>query len=57
MLEPFPVLPLAGKSAVAISVMSYLDRLNFGLLGDHDLVPDLDVVGLGIERELERLSA
>ena len=57
MLEPFPVLPLAGRSAVAISVMSYLDRLNFGVLGDHDLVPDLPLVGRGIEDELERLSA
>jgi diacylglycerol O-acyltransferase / wax synthase len=40
----FPVVPLAANQAIGIAVMSYRGRLGFGLLGDLDALPDLDMV-------------
>ena len=39
----FPVPFLAGDRALAIAIMSYDGGMNFGLLGDFDALPDLDV--------------
>jgi hypothetical protein len=35
--------------------MSYNGQLNFGLLGDFDALPDIDVIAEGIDAELESL--
>jgi WS/DGAT/MGAT family acyltransferase len=48
----FPVPFLAGRRALAIAIMSYDGGMNFGLLGDYDALPDLDVVAEGIEGSL-----
>ena len=37
--------------------MSYDGGMNFGLLGDYDAMPDLDVVAEGIEGALAELHA
>ena len=37
--------------------MSYDGGMNFGLLGDYDALPDLDVVAEGIEGSLAELVA
>ena len=42
MIDLFPMVPLARKQALGIALMSYNGRLNFGLTGDYDLMPDLD---------------
>ena len=47
--EIFPIPFLAGERALAIAIMSYDGRVGFGLLGDYDALPDLDVVAEGIE--------
>jgi WS/DGAT/MGAT family acyltransferase len=41
----YPVVPLAARQALGIAVMSYNGHLGFGLLGDYDALPDLDVIG------------
>ena len=46
---------LAGERALAIAIMSYDGTLGFGLLGDYDALPDLDVVSEGIEASLAQL--
>jgi WS/DGAT/MGAT family acyltransferase len=56
----FPIPFLAGSRALAVAIMSYDGGMNFGLLGDYDALPDLDVVAEGIEgslAELLRLAA
>jgi WS/DGAT/MGAT family acyltransferase len=40
----FPVAFLPENHALAIAIMSYNGKLNFGLLADYDAMPDLDVV-------------
>jgi diacylglycerol O-acyltransferase len=45
----YPVVPLAQRQALGIAVMSYDGHLGFGLLGDYDALPELEM----IERDLE----
>jgi hypothetical protein len=55
MTDIFPVPFLAGDRALAVAIMSYDGGMNFGLLGDFDALPDLDVVAEGIEGALAEL--
>jgi hypothetical protein len=52
----YPVGPLLPHHALAIAACSNDGGLNFGLLADPDVLPDLDVVGTGIADELEALE-
>ncbi len=38
----FPMVPLAQGQALGIAIMSYNGTINFGLVGDYDLMSDLD---------------
>jgi diacylglycerol O-acyltransferase len=55
MLQAIPVAFLPENHALAIAIMSYNGQLNFGLLGDFDALPDIDVIAEGIDAELEAL--
>jgi diacylglycerol O-acyltransferase / wax synthase len=55
LLDLFPMAPLARKQALCIAVMSYNGKMNFGLLGDFDAMPDLRLVANGIEESLDEL--
>jgi diacylglycerol O-acyltransferase len=55
LIDLFPLAPLAQRQAICIAVMSYDGKLNFGLLGDFDAMPDLEVVARGIEESLAEL--
>jgi diacylglycerol O-acyltransferase / wax synthase len=57
MLDVFPVAFLPKRHALAIAIMSYNGRMNFGLLGDYDALPDIGVIGEGIEQALAELLA
>ena len=57
MTEIFPIPFLAGERALAIAIISYDGKVGFGLLGDYDALPDLDVVAEGIEASLAQLVA
>jgi diacylglycerol O-acyltransferase len=52
----YPVLPLARRQALSIAVMSYNGRLGFGLVGDYDALPELDLIGGELERGLAALA-
>ncbi len=52
----YPVVPLARRQALGIAVMSYNGHLGFGLLGDYDALPDLDVIAQELERAIRRLA-
>ena len=55
MLQVIPVAFLPENHALAIAIMSYHGQMNFGLLGDFDAMPDLDVFGANIAEELATL--
>ena len=55
MTNYIPVSTIADDMGLNITVHSYLDRLDFGLISDRELIPDLwDLVDLHID-EIERL--
>lgn len=56
MLEAFPYVPLAGQLRIGVAIFSYLDSLNFGVTGDYDSTPDLDVLARGISTGLTDLK-
>jgi diacylglycerol O-acyltransferase len=59
MLEAFPYVPLAGRVRVGVAIFSYDGALNFGVTGDYESAPDLEVLCDGIEAgmaELVRLA-
>ncbi len=55
MLDVFPVAFLPQNHALAIAIMSYNGKIDFGLLGDYDAMEDLALVGEGIEAEIKQL--
>jgi diacylglycerol O-acyltransferase / wax synthase len=55
MLDVFPVAFLPKEHALAIAIMSYNGRMNFGLLGDYDALPDIATIAEGIEASLAEL--
>ena len=50
-----PIPPLAMQLRTGIAIMSYADRLVFGVIGDYDASPDVDELASGIERAIARL--
>ena len=55
MLKAFPYVPLAGQIRVGIAIFSYNGEVNFGVTGDYDTTPDLDVLCRGIEDGIKQL--
>jgi diacylglycerol O-acyltransferase / wax synthase len=57
MLESFPYIPLFASVRVAVAIFSYDGALSFGVSGDYDSAPDIDVLCRGIEYGLAQLVA
>lgn len=57
LLEMFPVVPLHQGQALAIGLTSYHGGVYYGLNGDRDAMPDVDVLGAMIEESLAELVA
>ena len=55
MLECFPYVPLAGHVRVGVAIFSYDGGLGFGVTGDYDKAPDIEIVCRGIERSMAAL--
>ncbi|GAA1736758.1 wax ester/triacylglycerol synthase family O-acyltransferase [Aeromicrobium alkaliterrae] len=53
--EVYSAIPLHGSRAVSIAVTSYNGHVFFGLVGDRDAVPDLDVLAQCIAESMEEL--
>jgi len=51
----FPVAFLPENQALAVAVMSYNGRMDFGLLGDYDAMPDLEDLGTALKDSLDEL--
>ena len=55
LLDVFPVAFLPQNHALAIAIMSYNGKIDFGLLGDYDAMEDITLIGEGIEAEIKQL--
>jgi diacylglycerol O-acyltransferase len=54
--ELYPQAPLAANQGLAVGALTYDGKIGFGVLGDHDLVPDIDVLARGIESSLRDIT-
>jgi WS/DGAT/MGAT family acyltransferase len=57
LLELYPVAFLPKNHSLAIAIMSYNGAIDYGLLGDYDALPDIEVIGQGIDHALNELLA
>ncbi|MGA1213260.1 MAG: WS/DGAT/MGAT family O-acyltransferase [Solirubrobacterales bacterium] len=57
MSEVFPIPFLAENHGLAIAVISYNGKVDFGLLGDFDALPDIELVSEGLNEALAELLA
>jgi diacylglycerol O-acyltransferase / wax synthase len=57
LLESFPFVPVLGPVRVVVAIFSYDGGLYFGVTGDADTAPDIDVLTGGIERGMADLLA
>jgi diacylglycerol O-acyltransferase / wax synthase len=56
MLDPFPMVPLARNQGLGVAIMSYNGRMNFGLVGDYELMWDIDDLAEDIRESLGELA-
>jgi hypothetical protein len=55
MLASYPFVPLQGSMRVGVAIFSYNGNVYFGITGDYDSAPDIDVLAGGIEAGMEEL--
>ena len=53
----YPYVPIGDNERISIAIMSYCQRLTFGITADYAAVPDLAVLATGIHRGLAELAA
>jgi WS/DGAT/MGAT family acyltransferase len=51
-----PAIPLFQNQGLAVAAMSYLGGIHFGITGDRNLVPDLELFGDALEASFEELK-
>jgi diacylglycerol O-acyltransferase len=56
MTDAFPMVPLAPGQAFGVAIMSYNGAINFGLVGDYDVMHDLDELTEDFHDALEDLA-
>jgi diacylglycerol O-acyltransferase / wax synthase len=57
MIDPFPMVPLVKNQGLGIALLSYAGRINFGLVGDYDVMWDLDDFANDVQESLAELAA
>ena len=60
MLRAYPYVPLANQVRIGVAIFSYVGQLTYGITGDYDTAPDINVLARGIEdgmAELLKLSS
>ena len=50
MLQAFPFVPLGAQMRITVAIFSYDGQVTFGVTGDYDAAPDLDVMCRGSRR-------
>src|SRR5215211_1337404 len=57
LVDTFPMVPLAKNQALGVALLSYAGHINFGLVGDYDLMWDLDDFTEDVRESLAELAA
>jgi diacylglycerol O-acyltransferase / wax synthase len=57
LLEMLPWIPLQSPVRINVPISSYNGGLVFGIVGDYDSSPDIEVLADGIHAGLEQLKA
>ncbi len=57
MLSVYPYVPLGGSVRIGVAIFSYAGQLNFGITGDWETAPDIEVLADGIEEGIADLLA
>jgi WS/DGAT/MGAT family acyltransferase len=57
MRTAYPFVPLAGSVRIGIAIFSYCGQLTFGVTGDYDSAPDIEVLANAIEEGVSELTA
>jgi diacylglycerol O-acyltransferase / wax synthase len=57
LLESYPFVPIVGTIRIVVAIFSYDGQLYFGVTGDRDHAPDIDVLTAGIETGAAGLAA
>ena len=55
MLASYPFVPLAGQVRIGVAIFSYDGQVYFGITGDFDSAPDIEVLAEGIESSMTDL--
>jgi diacylglycerol O-acyltransferase len=55
LLNAYPFVPLVGHIRVGVAIFSYDGNLNFGVTGDYDTAPDIEILCAGIEAGIREL--
>jgi diacylglycerol O-acyltransferase len=56
MQAAYPYVPIAGHIRVGVAIWSYCGDMYFGITGDWDGAPDIDMIAFGIDRAFEDLA-
>ncbi|MDX8141399.1 wax ester/triacylglycerol synthase family O-acyltransferase [Lentzea sp. BCCO 10_0061] len=56
-VEILPYVPIAVRIRTGIAVLSYTDRLSFGITADRDSTPDVDVLVSALHEAMDALAA
>jgi diacylglycerol O-acyltransferase / wax synthase len=57
LLASYPFVPIVGTIRIVVAIFSYDGELYFGVTGDRDHAPDVDVLTAGIEADIQNLLA
>jgi diacylglycerol O-acyltransferase len=57
MLRAMPYVPLSGWVRIGVAIFSYEGQLNFGVTGDWETAPDIQILCAGIEEGVAELRA
>jgi hypothetical protein len=57
MLRSYPYVPLAMQMRIGVAIFSYDGEVHFGITGDYDSTPDLEVLADGIDAGMVELLA
>ena len=56
MTDTFPMVPLVQHQALGVAIMSYNGKMNFGLVGDFDAMPDIEDLAEYFQQALADLA-
>ncbi len=56
-LDPFPMVPLAKGQGLGVAIVSYDGRMNFGLVGDYEVLHDIDELARDLYDSISELGA